>query len=109
MRVCTLIDGDKESVMSDIKFDGGLESLHAFINPKKLPPAKETSATTSLLQKEGVEINLSSFADMTLAETSTADEARVLEMKHRIENQNYKINTDVLAQKLLPHLFKTIG
>lgn len=94
--------------MSDIKFDN-LESLHTLLNPKKLVSAKDASATPALAPTDGIEINMSSFADMTLAEANAADDARMLEMKHRIETQNYKINTDILAQKLLPHLFKTIG
>ncbi len=67
-------------------------------------PEKSAQSTT----QEGVTIStgLSRHINSLLAENSMPDEnARVAEMKHRIESNNYSIDTDKLAKKIFQDMF----
>lgn len=93
--------------MSDIKFDH-LDKLHTVLNSRKLQPSNKVQENEKS-EKKGITVHLSSLADIKVAEASAADNARVLEMKLRIESNQYQVNTDILAKKILPHLLKSIG
>jgi anti-sigma28 factor (negative regulator of flagellin synthesis) len=93
--------------MNEIKFDN-IENYRHILNTKAKADIKpkETSINGNA-KDEGISVNLSSFIQEAASETSLADNARVSEMKQRIQSNNYQMNTDALAQKLLPLLVKT--
>lgn len=62
-------------------------------------------------ETDSVSLQINSFVKVSMGDESTIDEnARVIEMKNRIESNKYQVDTDELAQKLYHQVFsKNIG
>lgn len=99
--------GNKETTM-EVKLDNISAPLLAN-KPKK----EEDSVKMTDVKQEDITVtnHLSKYVNAMIAENNPPDETnRVLEMKRRIDNNNYKVDTDQLATKLFEQVFaKNIG
>ena len=95
-------------MINDIKLD----NISTVPSPKKaqLTEPQKPAATATV---EGITIStgLSRHISSIMAENNPTDEhSRVMEMKNRIESNNYSIDTDKLAKKIFQDVFgKNIG
>lgn len=90
--------------MNDIKFDG-LDNLSVLTNPVK----PQRRPATSSVAPEGVKIHMASLTDLMSTETNSAEVARVLEMKNRVQSGQYRVDTDELSKQLYHQVFKNIN
>lgn len=93
--------------MVHIKTDH-IDNMGKLLSPKK-PIAANVEKRTPVTS-EDVSVELRHLAGLVVAENSSADETRVLEMKNKIETNNYQVDSNALATKLFDQVFsKTIG
>lgn len=101
----------KEIIMvNDVKFDQ-LDNINSVLVSKK---TQKNMQKKPLFQtdEEGVKVRLSGFHEVVMADNTAEDNARVLEMKQRIQSNNYKVDTDELAKRIYHNIFqhnRTIG
>jgi|GEM_PF-4071902 anti-sigma28 factor (negative regulator of flagellin synthesis) len=91
-------------MVNDVKLDH-IDNMNNILTSKKPLPGDRQRAN---LNTSGVQVQLSSLEGLMVSESSTDEATRVLEMKHRIDSNNYKVDTDVLATKLYNNVFKNI-
>lgn len=93
-------------MVNDVKLDR-IDNMNNIITCKK-PLKGDQQQPSASFNTDDVKIKLSSFEDFLCSESSNDESARVLEMKRRIDSNNYKVDTDVLATKLYNSVFKNI-
>lgn len=92
--------------MVQIKMDH-VDTIGKLLTPKK-PNAQ--SEPRSAASETDVTVDVRNLAGMVVADNSSEDNARVLEMKQKIDSNSYRVDTSALATKLFEQVFsKTIG
>lgn len=91
-------------MVNEVKFDH-VDNVNNMV-PNKKNEAKKCSNAPSQPVESGVHIRLRTFQDLMIAETSNEDCTRVLEMKQRIDSNQYKVDTDELAKRMFHHLYQ---
>lgn len=96
--------------MSDIKFEN-LDNNRNILSGKTNLPIQGLPPKSDFVVQENqsVELHLSSTHQLPLVEEENTDNERVREVKQLIQSNSYQINTDALAEKLLPHIVKLMG
>jgi anti-sigma28 factor (negative regulator of flagellin synthesis) len=91
-------------MVNDVKFDP-MDNINSLLVSKK---TEKNIQKKPLYQtdKEGVQVKLSSFHEVTLADNTAEDNTRVLEMKQRIQSNHYKVDTDELAKRMYHNIFQ---
>ncbi len=84
-------------------------AITTLLNSDKGKQKEQQSAAPS--EQSHISIHLNTLVSLTIAENNASDDnARVIEMKNKIETNTYHVDTDALAKKLYHDVIaKTIG
>jgi anti-sigma28 factor (negative regulator of flagellin synthesis) len=89
-------------MINDIKLD----AITPVTTPKKSQPAGTQACASTIAPEVTISAGFSKHINALLADHEPAnDNARVLEMKSRIQSNNYTIDTDRLAKKIFQDIF----
>lgn len=87
---------------NDIKLDS-INKIVGTNTPITQREAKHTAH--SHLASDSVKTSMSDMANQLLAENNVSDEQRIIELKAKVDHQQYKVDLNQLADKLSRSLF----
>lgn len=96
--------GKEITMVNDVKLDQ-LDNINSLLASKKTQKNMQKKPI-SQIDEEGVTVKLSGFHEVTMADNTAEDNAKVLEMKQRIQSNHYKVDTDELAKRLYHNIFQ---